>query len=64
MTLPLIYAPGHMCDISLYAPQIAELGPPTMVADTAQDTTVRGMAERLLVAAPERFVVAGLSMGE
>jgi pimeloyl-ACP methyl ester carboxylesterase len=34
-----------------------------MVADVAQDDTMAGMADRLLAAAPDRFALAGLSMG-
>ena len=60
----VVLVPGHLCDASLYAPQFAALaGHDVRVADTAADEAVGGMADRLLAAAPERFVVAGLSMG-
>ncbi|MBB5515924.1 pimeloyl-ACP methyl ester carboxylesterase [Rubricella aquisinus] len=61
---PVIFIPGHLCTAEIYAPQIASLGGrPYLVADTTQDDTLGAMAERLLAQAPERFVLAGLSMG-
>jgi pimeloyl-ACP methyl ester carboxylesterase len=59
---PLIFVPGHMCGPWLYAPQMA-LWPDAALADTAQDDTVAGMAERVLASAPQHFAIAGLSMG-
>jgi pimeloyl-ACP methyl ester carboxylesterase len=60
----VVLVPGHLCDASLYAPQSAALaGRDVMLADTAADDTIGGMADRLLARAPERFVIAGLSMG-
>ena len=61
MTLPIIWIPGHLCGAWLYAPQLGAY--PGRIADTLSDNTLGGMAERLLADAPERFVVAGLSMG-
>jgi pimeloyl-ACP methyl ester carboxylesterase len=61
MTLPIIWIPGHLCGAWLYAPQLGVY--PGLVADTLNDDCLGAMAERLLVDAPERFVVAGLSMG-
>ncbi len=61
MTEPLIYLPGMMCDARLFAPQIAELGGtalPITVADNVADLAVSVLAE-----APDRFALAGLSMG-
>lgn len=62
---PLVLIPGLLCDYALYAPQIAALGDlaDIMVADVAQDDSLGGMVDRLLAQAPERFAVAGLSMG-
>lgn len=57
----IVWVPGHLCGASLYAPQIAAFG--GTVADTTADDDLGAMAERLLAAAPARFVVAGLSMG-
>jgi len=61
MTLPIIWIPGHLCGAWLYAPQLAVY--PGRIADTLSDDNLGAMAERLLADAPERFVVAGLSMG-
>ena len=62
---PLILVPGLLCDEALWAPQIAALGAiaDCAVADTRKDDTIAGMATRLLAGAPERFALAGLSMG-
>lgn len=59
---PLILVPGHLCGRWLYAPQM-EAFPSARIADVNRDDTVQAMAARLLEDAPERFVVAGLSMG-
>ncbi len=66
MTPPaIVFLPGMMCDARLFAPQIAELArsrtlhlPPLTGADTTQ-----GLAQRILTKAPDRFALAGLSMG-
>ncbi len=62
---PIVWVPGHLCGPWLYAPQLAVFGggPETIIAETHLDDTIGAMAERLIVAAPERFVIAGLSMG-
>jgi pimeloyl-ACP methyl ester carboxylesterase len=62
---PLVLAPGLLCDAALWQPQIAHFSQerPVQVADTTQDDTIAGMAARLLADAPERFALAGLSMG-
>ncbi|HET7410705.1 MAG TPA: alpha/beta hydrolase [Paracoccaceae bacterium] len=61
----VVLVPGHLCTAEwLYAPQIEALaGRETVLADTTRDDTIGAMADRLLAAAPERFVIAGLSMG-
>lgn len=58
---PFIFAPGLMCDDRLFDPQKPFLG--GTVADLSADDSIAGMAARLLKAAPERFILAGLSMG-
>ena len=64
MMATVVLVPGHLCDASLYAPQRAALaGHEVVLADTRSDDTIGAMADRLLESAPERFVVAGLSMG-
>ncbi len=62
---PLILVPGLLCDASLWAPQMAALadGAACTVADTRNDDDLTAMAEHLLRQAPERFSLAGLSMG-
>jgi pimeloyl-ACP methyl ester carboxylesterase len=61
----VVLVPGHLCTADwLYGPQIEALGGrETFIADTTRDDTIGAMADRLLAAAPERFVIAGLSMG-
>lgn len=61
--LEIVWVPGHLCGAWLYAPQIADLPGPHRVARVDLDDTVAAMADRLLAEAPERFVIAGLSMG-
>ena len=63
--LPLVFAPGMMCTGALFDPQVQALGSGRAVhhADFAQDETIKGMAERLLAEAPDRFFLIGLSMG-
>lgn len=65
MTLPIVWIPGHLCGAWLYAPQLAVFGAKrqTVIADTTADDDLGAMAGRLLGEAPERFVLAGLSMG-
>lgn len=61
----LILLPGQLCDEALWQPQLDGLGGVVRmhVADLTQDESVAAMAERVLAAAPERFAVAGLSLG-
>ncbi|WP_157982039.1 alpha/beta fold hydrolase [Oceanicella sp. SM1341] len=59
----LILVPGHLCGAWLYAPQMAALGGDIAIADITRDDSIAGMAERLLAEAPERFALAGLSLG-
>jgi len=65
MTLPIVWIPGHLCGPCLYAPQLGAFGGAyeTIIADTFGDDDLGAMAERLIAGAPERFIVAGLSMG-
>jgi pimeloyl-ACP methyl ester carboxylesterase len=64
-TTPLLLVPGLLCSARLYAPQVAELWRegPVMVADHRRDDDIAAIAARILGAAPERFALAGLSMG-
>ncbi len=63
MSEPLILLPGMMCDARLYGPQITALsGHAPRVLSLDAETTAE-MAEAVLAAAPQRFALAGLSMG-
>ena len=62
---PLVMLPGMMCDDRLFAPQQRALGhdrdviiPPMRGAET-----MAGLARLILAILPERFALAGLSMG-
>jgi pimeloyl-ACP methyl ester carboxylesterase len=61
----LVLLPGLLCDAALWRHQIESLCDlvKPWVADLTQDATVGAMAERVLAAAPDRFLLAGLSMG-
>lgn len=59
---PLIYLPGMMCDARLFGPQVAAL-PGTVLSFGFDETSVEAMATRLLAYTPDRFALAGLSMG-
>ncbi|NQU62037.1 MAG: alpha/beta fold hydrolase [Rhodospirillales bacterium] len=61
----LILLPGLLCDEALWAHQaetLADIADIT-IADMTQDDTISGMAKRVLAAAPDKFALAGLSMG-
>lgn len=62
---PLILVPGLLCDAALWAHQGRHLADVAdiHIADTRRDGTIADMAKRLLASAPDRFALAGLSMG-
>jgi pimeloyl-ACP methyl ester carboxylesterase len=63
--IPLLLVPGLLCTEALWRPQIealADVAAPIIV-DTTQDDSFSGMAKRALATAPQRFALAGLSMG-
>lgn len=62
---PLVLVPGLACDAALWRAQVTGLADvaATSIADTLQDDSIAAMAERLLASAPERFALAGFSMG-
>lgn len=67
MTQPLavVLIPGLLASARLYAEQIPALwrtGPVT-VADPTRDDSMAAIAGRILAGAPQRFALAGLSMG-
>lgn len=62
---PLILLPGLLCDDRLWAHQsrgLTDLAGP-IVPDLTRHDTVSDLARDVLAAAPERFALAGLSMG-
>jgi pimeloyl-ACP methyl ester carboxylesterase len=61
----LLLLPGLLCDERLWRDQVAALGGAVacLVADTTLDDNLADMAARALAAAPQRFALAGLSMG-
>jgi pimeloyl-ACP methyl ester carboxylesterase len=65
MAETLVLIPGLACTARLFEPQIAALSPERtiVVADHARDDSIPAIAARLLRDAPDRFALAGLSMG-
>lgn len=62
---PLVLVPGLLCDDRLWrhqAKHLADLADPT-IADVTRGASMPEMARAVLDAAPERFALAGLSMG-
>ncbi len=62
---PLVLLPGMMCDARLFLPQIAAFSSErsVQVAPITVGETIEEIAQNVLAAAPERFALAGLSMG-
>jgi pimeloyl-ACP methyl ester carboxylesterase len=65
MTTPLLLLPGMMCDGRLFGPQISVLSGErdVLVGDIAGAADMATLARNVLSTAPERFALAGLSMG-
>ena len=65
MTLPLVLVPGMMCDARLFAPQIAALSGSRAIhlAPVSGHDSMEDLAAAVLLHAPPRFALAGLSMG-
>ena len=61
----IVFVPGLLCTGDLFAAQIAHFAGKhhCQVADHTTADTLEGIAAAILAAAPERFVLAGLSMG-
>ena len=61
----LVLVPGLLCTKALWAPQMAALADiaTITVADHMRHDTMAGIAKSILAVAPERFALAGLSMG-
>jgi len=64
-TQEILMIPGLCSDAAIWRRTIAALGNDfrCTVGDTLQDSTLSGMARRILDSAPEKFVLAGVSMG-
>lgn len=65
MTKTLILVPGLGCDRRLWAHQAIMMGDDArlIIADQTRHDSIKGMAVALLADAPDRFAIAGLSMG-
>jgi len=64
-SLPLVLVPGLLCSARLYTAQVTALWPlgPVEIADHRRDSDMAAIAQRILANAPQRFALAGLSMG-
>jgi len=60
--MTLVFLPGFMCDARLFGPQLAAF-PDSLVVTTTTKDTMTGMANDVLAHAPDKFALAGLSMG-
>jgi pimeloyl-ACP methyl ester carboxylesterase len=65
MSQPLLLIPGLTCTAALWAPQIAALRAHATItiADHSGHETMAQIAQHILSNAPQRFALAGLSMG-
>jgi len=64
MNEPIVFVPGLLCTEILYAPQIAAFADhPILIADHRRHDSIKAIAASILAAAPDRFALAGLSMG-
>jgi pimeloyl-ACP methyl ester carboxylesterase len=61
----LVLVPGLLCDRRLWQHQVENLGDlaEPVVADVTGSDTIDGLAHAILRAAPDRFFLAGLSLG-
>ncbi|MBO9718059.1 MAG: alpha/beta fold hydrolase [Pseudoxanthomonas sp.] len=62
---PLLLLPGLLCDARVWRDQVQALADvaDAAVPDLSLDDSIATMAARVLASAPERFALAGLSMG-
>lgn len=64
MPLPLVLLSGTLCDARQWQPVASALTPRQIqIGDLTLDDSIQAMARRVLAAAPERFALAGFSMG-
>lgn len=59
----ILLLPGMMCDERQWRPQIASFEQAVFHADTTKADNFNDMAAQALAGAPDRFAIAGLSMG-
>jgi pimeloyl-ACP methyl ester carboxylesterase len=61
----MVLVPGLLCSAEVFGPQIAALWPhgPVTVASTLEGASIAAIAAAIVVAAPPRFALAGISMG-
>jgi len=61
----IVFLPGLLCDARIWRDQADEIAASAnpIIADLTLDDSVAAMAARALDAAPDRFVLAGISMG-
>jgi len=59
----ILLLPGMMCDERQWQPQLASFEQAVFHADTTTTDNFRDMATMTLANAPDRFAIAGLSMG-
>jgi len=61
----LVLVPGLLCDATLWEPQFRYLSETAdiRIADVTRSETMIEMAEAVLAMVPEKFALAGLSMG-
>lgn len=60
---PLVFLPGMMCDARLFGPQLAAFSLRAQVLPIDGAESMADLARLVLAAAPDRFALAGLSMG-
>ncbi|MFT4961429.1 MAG: pimeloyl-ACP methyl ester carboxylesterase [Paracoccaceae bacterium] len=65
MIEPLVLIPEMMCDVRVFLPQLIAMTPgrAVMVAPITRAERIEDIAKNLLHQLPERFALAGLSMG-
>ena len=61
--IPVVLAPGLLCDGRLWSAMRPDLLGDIISVDFADDDSIQAMAMRILAEAPLRFVLAGFSMG-